>query len=169
MGEFLDGLNAIASEAASADRTVRVTKGRTDFTIALYPRIHEVHDDGSLGDAITDTVAAVRRHYADSIRALLRRTSRRAPDRPDPDRDERRREYLEALAEIVVKQRSPRDIVRMRIRGDGAFGLKLKTGTLRRIDLGVDALANEINAVVNDGMRQYHRELRAVQKRFYTS
>lgn len=168
MGAFLDGLNAVASEATSADRTVRVTKGRGDFVIALNPRVRDLHDDASLGDTITDTVTAVRRHYADSLRVLLRRSGRRARARPDAARDERKREYLDALAEIVVKQRSPRDIARMRVRGDGAFGLRLQTGTLQRIDLGVDALANEINSVVNDGMRRYHGELRAVQKRYYT-
>lgn len=162
---FAQLVDNLCIKGTSSDGSVTVTLTiREGMSVELATDVKKRHDDTTLAKAITTTLRGVLSGYSTTID----RTFVPEPDsepRLTPNREswERRLRFATEASKVDVETASPRQLVKTRMDRDGVQ-VRIRPGTLSRIDIGLSQLTTDINKSVAEAHQQYRRKLRQIRE-----
>lgn len=165
MDGFVDRMERLTIKVASPDRAVRATYTvRDGLAVELAPGATAGGDDRALGASVTAAVDGVLRGYHQVVTKLLDEDGVSDPwDKADPKQVDQARAHAAKVADISVSVASGRNVVKAEIAAGGGLAVRIRPGTLRRLDLSDEQLEVELNQAVTDAMR----ELSAAKKKAF--
>ena len=160
---FIGRMNRMTINGTSADRTVTVTYTIADgYRFELDKNRIAKHTEESLAGAIKAAVRGVNTGYA---KGVLTGGGEPLPVEPaDPGQRRRLRRIAAARAEVVVRQTSPRGYVKVKLHGPSGIDVRIRPGTLGRLDIGSTELAAETTAAWNAALDAYGRRDRSARE-----
>ncbi|MGH8875900.1 MAG: hypothetical protein ACRD0P_00915, partial [Stackebrandtia sp.] len=147
------------------DKTVSVTYTiRDGYKFSLDKDRLSKHNEESLADAVKAAAKGANAGYSKSVLTGGRADGTPPPEPFDPVERKRLRRVAEELEELVVRQKSPRGIVQVKLIGRSEIDMRIRPGTLRRMDISHTDLASELTTVWNTALSEHNRRQRSIRE-----
>lgn len=168
MTGFIDHMEAMSVNVTSPDGSVHGNyTTRFGTKVSFGRRGSAGHSDASLAEQVTAVLGGVAKGFGRAFRIVEERTGTAAPVTDDRPPSKRRRGYGEALADVDVRTTSPRGCVRARFSGTDGMAVRVRPGTVGRMDLDDRQLLAEINAAVTEASDLFGEERARLHRRFF--
>lgn len=169
MSTFIEQLKELKVTVSSPESAVTASRSDDGYAFTIDPDVARHLDEAALaGEIEAAWTTAMQRHTAQARRILIDRWRDR-PDTSGPTEPAvaRKARYRELMSDIEVTQRSPRDLVRVALYGDGELYVTITPGAVMRMGGGYSMLEAEVTAAVNGAMADFRAQRRVIHKNVY--